>query len=265
MNINEFPQHIQELHQHGEKSLNTVLKILADWPRGEYSQRIAFDMRTEADKKSIRRALGEFKRWAKALGVQRAHHDSRKLDELVDTVTFALLKEDFKRNAIDDAERVRKEALSLVTSMPISRRASGANIASQRPKTQKGTAFIIMAMGELPELQDTCLTIKRVCKSHGFRAFRADDIQHSGIVFNEIFDSITSAELLIGDLTFQMPNVYCELGIALGQAKKPILVRKYGTKLDFDLAAHNVPQYRNFAELESLLGNRLKALRDCRN
>ena len=257
----KFPEHILELQNHGDKCLKAILAILEDWPVGEYCRRIEFDIRTAADKQFIRKALKDFEGWVKALAIQRAIHDQRKFTELIRTLRFAVLKEDYKDNAIDDGLRVRAEFSSLVSSMPMPGPLSGDSNMNEAGNIQKGTAFIIMAMGEMPELQDTCLTIKRVCTLHGFRAFRADDILHGGVIINRIYESIATAELLIGDLTLEMPNVYYEIGIAQGQSKEPILFRKRGAKLHFDLASHNVPEYRNFAELESLLTTRLKAFR----
>jgi hypothetical protein len=265
MNNQNFPEHVLKLKAHGEKCIDWLLEILKQWPVAEYSRRIQFEIKTPREKKLIRKALLQFERWVGELAIQRAIHDQRKLNEMLDIVKFALLKEDFKDNAIDDVNRVRDEVLSLVTSMPISRRSDSESGGNRSPQIKKKTAFIIMAMGKLPELQDTCLTIKRVCKRHGFRAFRADDLQHGGIIIERIYESIATAELLIGDLTLERPNVYYEVGIAQGQAKEPILFRKQGTKLHFDLAGYDVPEYQNFFELETLLADRLKALSASRN
>ncbi|UCE46707.1 MAG: hypothetical protein JSW47_13945 [Phycisphaerales bacterium] len=123
------------------------------------------------------------------------------------------------------------------------------------------TAFVLMAMDpEKPDLEDVYQTIKDVCASYKVNAYRADEIEHQDRITDLILSEIKTCEFLIADLSYERPNVYYEIGYAHANNKRPILYRKSGTKLHFDLSVHNVPQYKNITELRELLTNRLEAI-----
>ena len=129
------------------------------------------------------------------------------------------------------------------------------------PAIKRSTAFIIMAMNpENPDLADILDTIRVVCSRFGIKAHRADEIQHQDQITDVILEQIRNCEYLIADLTHERPNVYYEVGYAHALDKKPILYRKAGTSLHFDLAVHNVPEYKNNIELRDLLTKRLEAI-----
>jgi nucleoside 2-deoxyribosyltransferase len=122
------------------------------------------------------------------------------------------------------------------------------------------TAFIMMWMDrEHPELDDVSHTTKEVCGLFGIQAKRADDIEHDDRITEVILDHIRNSEFLVADLTGERPNVYYEIGFAHALGKRPILYRREGSNLHFDLSVHNVRSYRNLMELRDLLVRRFQA------
>lgn len=111
-----------------------------------------------------------------------------------------------------------------------------------------------------PELEDVYNAIKDVCQEFGIRAYRADEIEHQDRITDRVLSEISVAEFLIADLSYERPNVYYEIGYAHALKKKPILYRKSGTRLHFDLSVHNVPEYKNVTKLRDLLRGRLEAI-----
>jgi hypothetical protein len=164
-------------------------------------------------------------------------------------------------NAKIEARTGMDQAISLVLSVPDEAISQPSYTSIHSQSFTPNLAFIIMAMNpDKPELDDLCNTIKDVCRSFDVTARRADDFEHADKITELVLQNISNTEFLIADLTEERPNVYYEIGYAHALGKRPILYRKSGTKLHFDLAMHNVPEYKNLTELRDLLKRRFEAI-----
>lgn len=174
---------------------------------------------------------------------------------------FDLLQRVLTAEMSFDAARRMASAVTLVQSAPrISREATFLASATQTSHVPN-TAFVMMWMEKTrPELDDVSNAIKEVCRAFELKAVRADDIEHQDRITDVVLDYTRHSEFLIADLTGERPNVYYEVGYAHALGKRPILYRKEGTKLHFDLSVHNVPDYRNITHLKELLTKRFEAL-----
>lgn len=126
---------------------------------------------------------------------------------------------------------------------------------------KRNAAFVLMAIDpNRAELEDVYNAIKETCSEFGITALRADLIEHQESITDRVLEEIATCEFLIADLSDERPNVYYEVGYAHALHKNPILYRRVGTRLHFDLSVHNVPEYKNVTQLRHLLRSRLEAI-----
>ena len=97
-------------------------------------------------------------------------------------------------------------------------------------------------------------------RSLGVKAVTAGELEHGDAITGRILDEIETSEFLIADLTHERPNVYYEVGHAHARGKHVILYRKRGSKLHFDVAHRNCPEYDNTTGLKQQLRKRLETI-----
>ncbi|MEM8931937.1 MAG: hypothetical protein AAGE94_12235 [Acidobacteriota bacterium] len=124
----------------------------------------------------------------------------------------------------------------------------------------KPHAFVAMPFSD--ELEDTYYYgIEPPVRDAGLLCERIDQSHFSGDIAQRIFDRIRSAKLLIADLTKANPNVYLELGYALGVGVPAILLVQDVEELRFDVQGRRCLIYGgSIRTLEKQLRAELAAL-----
>ena len=108
----------------------------------------------------------------------------------------------------------------------------------------KPKAFVVMQF--LPEFDDVYHdVVKEVSKDYGVNVLRADEVNGPGLIVGDIAREISTAQLVIADITPTNANVYFEVGYALALGKPTILLARKGTSLPFDVAGFRVLFYED--------------------
>jgi hypothetical protein len=116
--------------------------------------------------------------------------------------------------------------------------------------SKKRRAFV--AMPFRPEMDDAYdYGIFRPANECGYVCERADRELFTDDVVQWIKDRITSADIVIADVTGANPNVYLEVGYAWGLQRRTMLVSRSSEDLKFDLKSQRCFVYKTIKELEN--------------
>ena len=263
MNTHGLSEYAEGLFQKGLKLREQFWNTIDEWPRWEYSRHLPWKLRIDSDKKRISEFVLELERWFNSIRtyiLRRTVHDRKKLQEMLNELKRIIFEEEYKEAAKPEAERIMDEALGLILS-------SAPLIDARQVRRQErrnvvvNKAFIVMPpINGQADLAHTRDAIKEVCSRFGIQAVCADHDQHHEKLTNGALKHMAEAEFVIGDLTTASLDVYYAVGFANALKIHPILFRKAGTELPFDLAVHHVPEYKTVADLKTLLHERLQAI-----
>jgi hypothetical protein len=103
--------------------------------------------------------------------------------------------------------------------------------------------FVMMPFGGVEMVGVYEQIIKPAVERNGLNAIRADSFLTPTSIMHDIWRSITTARVLIADLTAFNANVYYELGLCHALNKQPILMIQEGHELPFDLRHHRTIFY----------------------
>ncbi len=120
---------------------------------------------------------------------------------------------------------------------------------------------VFVAMPFSPEFDDVFYYgIQNPVKDAGFLCERADIATYTGEIIQWIKDRISTAELVIADLSIPNPNVYLEVGYAWGVGRPTLLLTNDLENLPFDVKGHRCLIYNKIKHLEDLLRKELSSL-----
>ena len=89
---------------------------------------------------------------------------------------------------------------------------------------------------------------------------RCDQSAFTGDVLDRIKSRISSANVVIADMTGANPNVYLEVGYAWGQGVPTLLIARKGSELLFDVKTHRCIYYKSISDLRKQLTDLLPQL-----
>jgi hypothetical protein len=124
---------------------------------------------------------------------------------------------------------------------------------------KKPRAFAVMQFGSPFDAMYEEVIIP-ICESVGLDVERADDWSGPGVIMDDIVQAITTADLVIAEITPQNMNVYYELGYAQASGVPTILLfePKEEQRLPFDLSGQRAIFY------EDSIGGKSAVERDLR-
>ncbi len=109
-------------------------------------------------------------------------------------------------------------------------------IAAKHPGAAAGDSCFVMMPFAAPIGTYYTLVYEPAIKKAGLVPVRADaDIFGSGKIMDQIWQGITSAKVLVAELTTKNPNVFYELGLAHALKKPVVLVSSNDKDVPFDL------------------------------
>ncbi len=106
----------------------------------------------------------------------------------------------------------------------------------------KPKAFVLMPFDA--EFDDVYQSfIAEILSDVGYEVQRADDLVSHQNILKDVLEGITSADLVVADLSGSNPNVYYELGLAHAFERPTVLLTRDLEELPFDLRPYRVIPY----------------------
>ncbi|MCU0411876.1 MAG: hypothetical protein MUF82_05015 [Bacteroidetes bacterium] len=129
-------------------------------------------------------------------------------------------------------------------------------------KIHPDTAYLLVRMEGLDDQAafEASEVMGAVCGEFGLRCTRVDDIEPPGRVSDAGLRKMQESEIVVADVTSGRPELFYEIGFAHAQGKRPILVRRRGTDMPFQLTGYQVEEYDDGNGLTDILRTRLASI-----
>lgn len=129
-------------------------------------------------------------------------------------------------------------------------------------KIHPDTAYLLVRMEGLDDQAafEASEVMVSVCGEFGLRSTRVDDIEPPGRVSDAGLKKMQESEIIVADVTSGRPELFYEIGFAHAQGKRPILVRRRGTEMPFQLTGYQVDEYDDGNGLTDILRMRLASI-----
>jgi hypothetical protein len=115
----------------------------------------------------------------------------------------------------------------------------------------RNLCFVLMPFR--PDMKSIYEKIRQVVViEHSLSCVRGDDMYTAGVIFEEIWNKIQEAQIVISDATGQNPNVFYEMGLAHALGKDVIIITQSLDDIPFDLRHRRVIVY-NKERLDTLV------------
>jgi hypothetical protein len=142
---------------------------------------------------------------------------------------------------------------------PLANEAQHALRSAGNPAAAKPHVFV--AMPFVPDMDDIFhYGIQGAVNAAGLLCERADLSHFTGDVMDWVKRRLSTAKLVVADLSSANPNVYLEVGYAWGRDVPTVLIARHGTDLTFDVRGHKCMFYKSIKHLEEALAGEIRAL-----
>ena len=121
--------------------------------------------------------------------------------------------------------------------------------------------YVFAIMPYLDEIEDVFFYgIQRPINAAGYLCERSDPIPETSRALHRVLSRIETASYVVAELSTSSPDVYMELGYALGKQRPTFVLVQEGIKLPFIAQAYKCITYQRIRDLEQSLAKEIQGV-----